>query len=69
VSLRRIKVEEEREARLEWQEERQSRMEELRIAGQKAQTDMMLKILEMLQSKKFEFSFDVNQTFYILLLF
>jgi hypothetical protein len=53
VSLRRIKVEEERETRLERQEERQSRMEELRIAGQKAQTDMMLKMLEMLQSKKF----------------
>jgi hypothetical protein len=52
VSLRRIKVEEEREARLERQEERQSRMEELRISGQKAQTDMMLKMLEMLQSKK-----------------
>jgi hypothetical protein len=52
VSLRRVKVEEEREARLERQEERQSRMEELRIAEQKAQTDMMLKMLEILQSKK-----------------
>jgi hypothetical protein len=52
MNRRRIKVEKDREARLERQESRQSQMEELRIAGQKAQTELMTKMLEMFQQRK-----------------
>jgi hypothetical protein len=38
--------------RLERQESRQSQMEELRIAGQKAQTQLLTKMLEMFQQRK-----------------
>jgi hypothetical protein len=51
VETRRVKVEEEREARLQRVEERQAEMEELRISAQKAQTELMLKMLEIVQKK------------------
>jgi hypothetical protein len=47
IEMRRIKVEEDREAPLQCNEERQTQMEELRIASQKAQTELMLKMLEI----------------------
>jgi hypothetical protein len=46
-----VKVEEEREARLQRSEERHAEMEELRISAQRAQTEMMLKMLEIVQKK------------------
>jgi hypothetical protein len=46
IEKRRIKMEEDREARLQCNEDRQAQMEELRIESQKAQTELMLKILE-----------------------
>jgi hypothetical protein len=49
IEKRRIKVEEDREARLQRNEVMQAQMEELRIASQKAQTELMLKILEIVQ--------------------
>ena len=52
MTTRRIKVEENREARLQRQELRQSQMEELRIAGQKAQKELMMKMSEMFQERK-----------------
>jgi hypothetical protein len=42
-------VEEDREARLQRNEDRQTQMEELQIASQKAQTELMLKMLEIAQ--------------------
>jgi hypothetical protein len=51
IETRRIKVEEDREARLQRNEDRQAQMEELLIASQKAQTEMMLKMLEIVQNK------------------
>jgi hypothetical protein len=51
VEERRLKVEEDRELRLERSEERQARMEEMRITSQKAQTEMMMKMFEILQKK------------------
>jgi hypothetical protein len=51
IEKRRIKVEEDREARLQRNEDRQAQMEELRIASQKAQTELMLKMLEIVQKK------------------
>jgi hypothetical protein len=59
---RRIKVEEGRDARLERQESRQSQMEELRIAGQKAQTELMTKMLEMFQQRRLIIAF-IGQVF------
>jgi hypothetical protein len=44
-------VEEDREARLQRNEDRQAQMEELRIASQKAQTELTLKMLEIVQEK------------------
>jgi hypothetical protein len=51
IETRRVRVEEEREARLQRSEERQAKMEELRISAQRAQTEMMLKMLEIVQKK------------------
>jgi hypothetical protein len=51
IETRRIKVEEDREARLQRNEDGQAQMEELRIASQKAQTDLMLKMLEIVENK------------------
>jgi hypothetical protein len=51
IETRRVKVEEEREARLQRSEERHAEMEELRISAQRAQTEMMLKMLEIVQKK------------------
>jgi hypothetical protein len=50
IETRRIKVED-REARLQRNEDGQAQMEELRIALQKAQTDLMLKMLEIVENK------------------
>jgi hypothetical protein len=51
IEARRIKVEEDREARLQRNEDRQAPMEELRISSQKAQTEIMLNMLEIVQKK------------------
>jgi hypothetical protein len=51
TEARRINVEEDREARLQRNEDRQAQMEELRISSQKAQTELMLKMLEIVQNK------------------
>jgi hypothetical protein len=51
IGTRRIKVEEDREARLQRNEYRQAQTEELLIASQKAQTYLMLKMLEIIQNK------------------
>jgi hypothetical protein len=47
IETRRIKVEEDRETLLQRNEYRQAQMEELRIASQKAQTYLMLKMLDI----------------------
>jgi hypothetical protein len=44
-------VDEDREARLQRNEDRQAQMEELRIASQKSQSELMLKMLEIVQKK------------------
>jgi hypothetical protein len=51
IEARRIKVEEDREARLQRNEDRQAQMEGQRIASQKSQTELMLKMLEVVQKK------------------
>jgi hypothetical protein len=51
IEARRIQVEEDREARLQRNEDRQAQIEGLRIASQKAQTELMLKMLEVVQKK------------------
>jgi hypothetical protein len=52
AQARRAKTEEDREARLQRKEERDARLEELRIAAQQAQTRMMLKMIEMMQREE-----------------
>jgi hypothetical protein len=52
VETRRAKTAEDREARLQRKEEREGRIEELRIEAQKAQTTMLIKLVEMLQRKE-----------------
>jgi hypothetical protein len=49
IETRRIKVEEDREARLQRNEDRQAQKEELRIESQTAQTELMLKMSEKVQ--------------------
>jgi hypothetical protein len=44
-------VEADREAWIQRNEDRQAQMEELRIASQKSQTDLMLKMFEIVQNK------------------
>jgi hypothetical protein len=53
IEKRRVKVEEDREARLQRKEDRQAQMEELRNASQTAQTELMLKMLEIVQKKSY----------------
>jgi hypothetical protein len=51
IATRRIKLEEDGEARLQRNEDRQAQMEEIRISSRKAQTDLMLRMLEIVQNK------------------
>jgi hypothetical protein len=52
IEAKRAKIEEDREARLQRKEERESQVEEMRIEAQKAQTSMMMKMIETMNRKE-----------------
>jgi hypothetical protein len=54
---KRAITEEDREARLQRKEERETKLEEPRIEVQQAQTSMMMKMIEMMQLKESYFGF------------
>jgi hypothetical protein len=52
IETRRAKTDEDREARFRRKEERDARLEELRIEAQQAQTTVLVKLAEMLQRRE-----------------